>query len=99
MTKLFDNQTSATKKCNKLIDIALQLQESGKASIQTLKNKFGEDCIGINLNNSPQWFWYSLNYEMDNVFFQERYSTNTGKSTTGFRTGFNFLEKIEFYQF
>lgn len=99
MTKLFNNQTSETTKCNKLIDIAIQLQESGKASIDKTTNRFGEDCIGIRLSNSAQWFWFSLQWEMNTVFFEERYSTNTGKTSRGFRTGFNFLEKIEFYQY
>lgn len=99
MTKLFNNQTSETSKCNKLIEIALQLQESGKASIDKSINFIGEDCIGINLNNSAQWFWYALDWENDYIRFNQRYSTNTGKTTKGFRTGFNFLEKIEFYKF
>jgi len=95
---LFANQTSETSKCNKLIDTALQLQESGKAEFSTSTNDFGCDTIGIRLHNSMVWYWFELNFEYDQVFFEKRYSMNTGEETSGFRTGFKFLRKLGFYK-
>ncbi len=95
---LFANQTSETPKCNKLIDIALQLKESGKAEFSTSTNDFGRHTIGIRLHNSMVWYWFEFDFLNDLVFFEKRYSMNTGQETSGFRTGFKFLRKLGFYK-
>tara|TARA_B110000908_G_C10036730_1_gene349872 strand:- start:53 stop:361 length:309 start_codon:yes stop_codon:yes gene_type:complete len=96
---LFANQTSESTECIKLINIAIKLQEEGKARFETSENEFGEDMIGIKLENSNSYFWYVLRWEDDYVCFQHRYSQATGKIIRAFRTGWKFLRKIRFHKF
>ena len=94
-------QYSHSPKCNKLINIANQLKEQGKATIEFRAgsiNRLGYDMIGINLSNSAQWFWFELHPGYDAVSLYERYSTSTGKSSLGFNISYNFLNKIGFYK-
>jgi hypothetical protein len=98
MTKLFNNQTSETPKCNKLIDIAIQLKESGKGEFSIETGKFGEDFIGIRLGNRMTWHWFELDFKHDYPYFRERYSMYSGQSVKGFNIKYNFLTKIGYYK-
>ena len=96
-TKLFENQSSKTPKCNKLIDIAIQLKELGKAEFSIDTDEFGKESIGIRLNNSFCWHWFELDFELDILFFEYRYSISSGQKARGFKIKYNFLDKIGFY--
>ena len=98
MTKLFEKQTSLTPKCNKLIDIAIQLKESEKGEFSIDTDAFGKDSIGIRLNNSFCWHWFEVDLKLDIVFFEYRYSISTGQKARGFNIKYNFLDKIGFYE-
>ncbi len=94
-------QNLRSPKCNKLMNIANQLKEQGKASVEfkpSSINRYGLDMIGIRLSNSAQWYWFQLDFGYDAISLFERYSTNTGKASRGFNISYNFLNKIGFYK-
>lgn len=98
MENLNLTEFAKSTKCTKLINIAIELKEQGKARIEISKNKFGDDVIGIQLENTWCFYWFSLDNELNHVMFDHRYSQASGRITKGFSTGYNFLNKIGFYQ-
>lgn len=96
---LFAKQTLETTKCNKLIDIAIQLKELGTGEYATSTNEYGDDTIGIRLNGSASWYWFELRFNFDFLYFTNRYSVTTGKSDRGILSKIKFLRKIGYYNY
>ena len=91
---IFNNQSEEATKCNELINAAIKLQEEGKATVSTSTNQFGEDVIGICLEGSEAFFFFTLRWEYNAVMFSHRFDRASGTTIKGFTTGYNFLEKL-----
>lgn len=65
-------------------------------------NMGSEPCdyqIGIELSNHIWYWWHSFDYDGydKELYFQQRYSQNSGQITKGWRTGMNAEWKIKEY--
>jgi len=97
MTKLFKNQSSKTPRLNNLINIAINLKETGKGEFDTKTNEYGENFIGIRLNNSVCWYWFELLFDYDLKKFTKRYSMTTQKFDKGVSSQVLFLQQLGYY--